>query len=204
MTLFALVLLAVGVGIGGWRIAASRGQGPVAFPSLHLLPLPLIGLGLQLLALRWPAGAERIALFTLSQALLLLFFVVNFKHAPLRLLFIGFVLNLLPILSNGGYMPITPEAMARLHSGTSAEQWTSGLVRAGSKDIVLPAADAPFWFLGDVIVLGSPFPLPTAFSPGDVIILIGFGWAVYQFSSPTGVRCESHRVGTPDVRGSRG
>jgi hypothetical protein len=96
---------------------------------------------------------------------------------------VGYLLNLLPILANGGYMPITPETMSQMHPYTSVEQWSSGLLRVGSKDIVLRAAEAPFWFLGDVFVLAPPFPLPTAFSPGDVAIIIGFGWAVHQFTA---------------------
>ncbi len=206
MTLFALTLLIVGLGIGGWRITKYRGWGSPAIPVLRLWLLPFIGLALQFGALRWAGGTERIALFALSQALLVLFFGANFKYAPLRLLALGFVLNLLPILLNGGYMPITPEAMASLNPGTRAEQWISGLTRAGSKDIVVSAGEAPFWFLGDVFVLSRPFPLPTAFSVGDVIILIGFGWTVYQFSSPKGANNhgQAHRTGTASQRGSRG
>lgn len=191
MTLFALTLLTVGVGISGWQIATQRGLGSVALPSLRIVPLPIVGLGLQLVALRWPGGMERLALLALSQVLLLTFFAVNFKYAPLRLLFVGFALNLLPMLLNGGYMPITPEAMVSLYPGTSPQQWSSGLVRAGSKDIVLPAEVAPLWFLGDVFVISKPFIFPTAFSIGDLIIVVGFGWAVYQFTSNRGV---SHAV----------
>ncbi len=206
MTLFALTLLIVGIGISGWRITKYRGQGQLAFRIVRLWPLPLVGLALQVVALGWADGAERITLFALALVLLLLFFAANFQYVPLRLLALGFALNLLPILSNGGYMPITPEAMASLNPGTRAEQWSSGLTRAGSKDIILPAAVAPFWFLGDVFILSRPFPLPTAFSVGDVIILIGFGWTIYQFSSPKGVNHhgEARRTGTASQRGSRG
>lgn len=204
--LFALTLLIVGLGIGGWRIAKDKGWSSLAPPVLRLWPLPFIGLTLQFGALRWAAGTERITLFALSQGLLLVFFAANFKYAPLHLLALGFAMNLLPILSNGGYMPITPEAMASLNPGTSADQWINGLTRAGSKDIVMSAAVAPFWFLGDVFVLSRPFPLPTAFSVGDVLILIGFGWTVYQFSSPKGANDhgQAHRAGTASQRGSRG
>ncbi len=126
MTLFALTLLIVGIGISGWRITKYRGQGQLAFRIVRLWPLPLVGLALQVVALGWAEGAERITLFALALVLLLLFFAANFQYVPLRLLALGFALNLLPILSNGGYMPITPEAMASLNPGTRAEQWSSG------------------------------------------------------------------------------
>ncbi len=192
MILFALALLTIGAGVSGWQFARQGGWGNVALPSLRFMPLPLFGLGLQVIALRWAGGAERLVLFILSQIFLLIFFAANFQHTPLRLLLVGFALNLLPMVLNGGYMPITPEAMASLYPGTSAQQWPSGLIRAGSKDVVLPAEAAPFWLLGDVFVIGRPFAFPTAFSLGDMIILIGFGWTVYWFTSNRGVPYGAH------------
>ncbi len=204
MILFALTLLAAGLLIGGWQWATQRGKGRAALPSLRLALLPVLGLGLQFLALRSAGGWERLTLFALSQVLLLLFFAVNFQSAPLRLLALGFALNLLPMVANCGYMPITPEAVAQLYPQMHVEQLRDAIVRVGSKDVILPAAQAPFWFLGDVFVLGSPFPLPTAFSLGDIIILIGFGWAVYRFSLPVGANHEPHRTRALGQRGSSG
>lgn len=188
MTLFALALVAVGVGVAAWKMSRSPGGGSISPALIQLAPLCLLALGLQFVALSRAGGTERVALFMLSQGLLALFFVANVKCKPLRLIAIGFLLNLLPIVLNGGYMPITSEAMSRLHPETSAAQWTTGLVRPGSKDIVSAAAETPFWFLGDVLVLSRPFPLPTAFSLGDIVILIGFGWTVYHFTPPIGAK----------------
>jgi hypothetical protein len=183
MTLFALTLLSVGLCVGGWQLARHGGWSNVAQPSLRFVLLPFIGFGLQWVALRSAGGAWRVGLFALSHCLLLGFLVANWKYASLRVLAVGYLLNLLPILANSGYMPITPEALSQIHPGTSVEQWPSGLLRVGSKDVVLRAAEAPLWFLGDVFVLAPPFPLPTAFSLGDVAIVIGFGWAVHQFTA---------------------
>jgi hypothetical protein len=192
MFLLALALALVSAGIVAWRLArTSEGRSGIEPASLRLIPLPLVSVAMQFVALRWDSSIERIVLFTLSQALLILFFVANLRHAPLRLLAFGFALNLLPMLLNGGYMPITPEAMAGLHSGTTAADWASGLVRAGSKDIVLSASQARLGFLGDVFVLAKPFPLPMVFSIGDVFILIGFVWTLSQISLP-GVQYETH------------
>jgi Family of unknown function (DUF5317) len=187
MTLFALALVSVGVGISAWKVMRSTGGGALPTP-LKLAPLALVAFGLQLTALHWADGIERTGLFSLSQGMLLTFFAANFKCKPLRLLAIGFLLNLLPIAFNHGYMPITPAAMTRLHPGTDAAQWTQGFVRPGSKDIVAVAAETPFWFLGDVLVVSQPFPLPTAFSLGDLVILIGFGWTVYHFTPSIGAQ----------------
>src|SRR5437660_10304696 len=129
MPLFTLTLLAVGVGVGGWRLAVRGGANRVAPPSLRLFPLPLIGLTLQLLALRWASGGERFALIVGSQLLLLAFCVANIRYAALRLLLVGFLLNFLAMLTSSGYMPITPEVASAVFPQASAEAWSSGFVR---------------------------------------------------------------------------
>ncbi|MBI5303791.1 MAG: DUF5317 domain-containing protein [Chloroflexi bacterium] len=196
MTLFAIVLFALGAGILLWQARAHPTHQSSTLPPFRFLLLPVVGLVLQAIALRWAGGIERTILFVLSQCLLVVFFVANRSTPALWLLAVGFLLNLLPMIFNGGYMPITPEAMSKLNPAVAVEHWQSGLVRPGSKDIVLPASDAPFWFLGDVFVLSRPFPLPTAFSIGDLVLLVGFGVALYQFSKPKGVvHGESSRSG---------
>src|SRR5438477_1762150 len=168
MPLFTLTLLAVGVGVGGWRIV-KPGNGSMALPSLHLLPLPLLGLLLQFLALRWASGSERFALIVASQSLLLAFCAANWRYSALRLLSLGFLLNLLPMLLNGGYMPVTPDAMRAVVGPLKADFVISGLVRSGTKDLVLPMSESRLGFLGDVFVLPYPFMFATVFSPGDVL-----------------------------------
>ena len=192
MPLFTLTLLAVGVGVGGWRLVRPGSGGSMALPSLRLLPLPLLGLLLQFLALRWAGGPERLALIVASQSLLLAFCLANWRYSALRLLSVGFMLNLLPMLLNGGYMPITPEAMRAIVGPSKADFVISGLARSGTKDLVLPMSESNLGFLGDVFVLPYPFMFATAFSPGDVLILLGFGAAVHQFTSQPGGRNGAH------------
>jgi hypothetical protein len=122
----------------------------------------------------WGEAAWRGGLFLLSYGLLFLFCGLNRHLGAVRLLALGLLLNFLVIAANGGFMPIAPETLARLHPGTAPEDWEVELLRAGSKDIVLPAAQTRLHFLSDVLVLPPPFPLPTAFSPGDVLIFAGF------------------------------
>lgn len=199
MALFALTLLGAGLGVVGWRVARG-GLRSGAPPPLRGLPLPLLAFALQWVALGSAGGALRLGLMAVSQALLLGFFAANYRYRPLRLLGLGFLLNGAAMLTGGGYMPITPEAMAVLHPG--ADDWPAGFVRAGSKDIVLPAAQSPLWFLGDALALGVPFPLPTAFSVGDCLILAGFAWTVYHFTSPQGETNATHRIGAAGDGGS--
>jgi hypothetical protein len=85
----------------------------------------------------------------------------------------GVTLNLLVIAANGGYMPITPSALARIGAGQTAHQMQPESVVLGSKDILLPPDQAHFWMLGDVLVIPEPFPWPTAMSIGDVLLAVG-------------------------------
>ena len=199
MPLIAVVLVAIGIAVSLWRRLVQGGKGNFAPPMLRLTLLPILGLGLQFIALRWTNGWERFVPLTLSQVLLLIFFVANWEHRPLRLIAVGVFLNLIPIISNGGYMPITPQAMSTLHPDTEPSQWIAGFTHIGSKDMVLPAAESMFWFLGDVFVLRRPFPMPTAFSLGDVAIALGLGWTVYRFSEPSGVQYGPNRSGSSRV-----
>jgi len=189
MPFVAIVLLVVATVIAGWQIVSQGWRSQFVSPSFRGLGLPLFGLGLQFLALHWAEGWERIVPFILSDVMLLAFLGANWKHRSLRILALGFGLNRIPILANGGYMPITPQVMAQLHCGTAPTDWTVGLVRAGSKDIVLPASEAALWFLGDVFVLGSPFPIPVAFSLGDVVLLVGLAWGIYRLVSMSQSQC---------------
>src|SRR5437588_203413 len=103
--------------------------------------------------------------------MLLAFCAANWRYSALRLLSLGFLLNLLPMLLNGGYMPVTPEAMRAVVGPLKADFVISGLVRSGTKDLVLPMSESRLGFLGDVFVLPYPFMFATVFSPGDVLIL---------------------------------
>jgi hypothetical protein len=86
---------------------------------------------------------------------------------------LGVFCNLLVILTNGGLMPIMPETLVRINPGTSPEQWLVGFHYGYSKDIILARETTNLWGLSDILVLPPPFPWPTAFSLGDLLIALG-------------------------------
>lgn len=182
MRLFALLLLATLV--LAWMSGRRRATTPHEVP-IRALWLAPIALALQVPLWRaWGGAAWRGGLFLLSYGLLLLFCVLNRHLWAMRLLGIGFLLNFLVVAANGGFMPISPETLARIHPGTTPADWPTGLLRAGSKDMVLPADQTRLRFLSDTLVLPPPFPLPTAFSVGDLFIYAGFTLLCWQVFSP--------------------
>lgn len=163
-------------------IGAIRTRGRIGGLSrlrLRSTGLVFIALVLQIPLLRSPAGSvERhfpptSILFLLSYLLLLFFVWRNRRLAGFWMLGLGVMLNLLVIVGNGGFMPISPDTLARLNPGASADQRETSYHRHHSKGIILMDSETCFWALSDVFVLPPPFPLPTAFSIGDMFIASG-------------------------------
>lgn len=141
--------------------------------------LVFIAIVLQIPMLRYPAGSVRSPfppvsmLFLLSCLLLLVFAWRNRYLAGTWMLGLGVTLNMLAIVGNGGFMPISPETLARLSPGSLPDQWETGYHRQHSKGIILSRPETFLWELSDIFVLPSPFPLPAALSLGDVFITGG-------------------------------
>jgi hypothetical protein len=152
-------------------------------------------LGLASLPLRWPAvpllafAAQAVVMFlpgrrgeglwslhagllVISYLALLLTVWVNRRIAGMGLLGLGLILNLAVMLTNGGYMPVTPEMMPRIgydHLGGAQ----AGERLVGSKSVILPREQTRLWILSDIFAFSFPFPLCGAFSMGDVLIAVG-------------------------------
>ena len=180
MLLFAallIVILLVGIVRGRERLHALAD-----LPVRHLWTVPL-ALALQLPLMRVPAAraasdllVPRLA-FVASYVLLGWALWANRRLPGMSWLAAGVLLNGLAIATNGGWMPIAPEAVAAL--GDSA--WPVGTHHGTLKDVVLPRSITRLWFLSDIFVIPRPFPWPTAFSIGDILIVVGvacFSWQI--------------------------
>jgi len=165
--------------------------------AVWLAPLALV---LQLPLLRTPfRPAEEVvvpqALFLLSHLILLAFVWLNRRLAGIWLVGLGIVCNLVVILANGGLMPITPETLVLINPGARLEQCTIGYHYGFSKDVILSRADTSLWLLSDALVLPAPFPWPTAFSLGDLLLGAGIVWLLQGTQpEPGSARCEPELV----------
>jgi hypothetical protein len=85
----------------------------------------------------------------------------------------GLLLNLVVIAANGGFMPITPEAVLKLGHADRVASLEAGQRVHLAKDILLPRNQTRLWPLSDVFVIALGFPLRTAFSLGDILVAVG-------------------------------
>lgn len=108
-----------------------------------------------------------------SYAGLLAFLYFNRSLPGVKLILLGGVLNLVVILANGGFMPVSQEALRIAgHENLIVARGNRQFV-LGSKDIVLESSKTRLAPLSDIMVIPEDLPLSGSFSVGDVLIAIG-------------------------------
>lgn len=95
--------------------------------------------------------------------LLFAFIYLNRKDFFILIIGVGFFLNAVAILANGGAMPVSPSAIAYV-SNDYINPSTQGLYS-------LMGSDTKFWFLGDIISIKALGHV--VFSIGDIILVVG-------------------------------
>lgn len=132
--------------------------------------LALAGLLVQLVLFADPVqqrvGAEGPAIYVLSTLAVLIALLRNLRLPGLAVIAAGAVLNLIPILTNGGYMPSSPDVWREL-TGVAA------VPIAYYSNVALIGPDTMFPFLGDIFAFPRALPMATAFSIGDAVIALG-------------------------------
>jgi hypothetical protein len=159
--LFALL---VGFATGGSaaRLGALR---------LSWAPLIVLGMVVQLLLFSSPVGdalgdAAPIA-YVASNVAVLAAVAANLAVPGIPLVLAGGTANLVAIVANGGYMPVSPGTLAAMARLPSVEYSNSA-----PRDVV---ALAP---LTDLFALPTWIPLANVFSVGDLLIGVGVAVAV--------------------------
>ncbi len=112
-------------------------------------------------------------LFVSSHLLLLLTVWANRHLVGVPWIGLGLLLNLAVMVANGGWMPITANALVRVGFANLVPSLASGTRVYSSKNIILSLEETRLWFLSDVFALPRPFPIPSVFSIGDVIVAFG-------------------------------
>ncbi len=112
-------------------------------------------------------------IFVGSHLLLLVTVWANRHLEGVRLIGLGLLLNLVVMVTNGGWMPITPEALIKVGHAGLVPSLASGMRIYSSKNMLLSPQETKLWLLSDVFVLPRPFPVPSVFSVGDVLVALG-------------------------------
>ena len=111
----------------------------------------------------------------LSQALLLVFCWLNRQIAGVWPLALGTACNLLVIVANGGFMPVSPQTAGHLVPPEVLATFETG-ARFGWKDILLLPEQTRLAFLSDRFLLPEGLSYQVAFSFGDLLIAAGVFW----------------------------
>jgi hypothetical protein len=99
------------------------------------------------------------------------------RHLPGAKIFVlGLVLNLVVMVANGGWMPVTPETSSFVHPARIVEVHARP---PSSKNIVLARSETKLWILSDIIRLALPWER-TAISIGDALLIVGAAQFIFQ------------------------
>lgn len=132
-------------------------------------------------------GRLDVGLHICTYALLLTFLLLNTRYRGLWISGLGLAANATAIVANGGRMPISLAAWTA--SGRSKATITA---HGFHNNNVLAGRHTLFAWLGDVFVLPRGIPLATAFSIGDVLIVLGAIAFVCRACAPPGAPTLSH------------
>lgn len=108
-------------------------------------------------------------LYPVAYFVLLYCFTLNRKVQGVWGLAAGTASNMLAIIANGGKMPVDGDALVALGHGPVRDAFASG--HSLTHTIITDQTRLPW--LGDVFCGTPPFPNPTIFSLGDVLLGIG-------------------------------
>ena len=184
-----ILLLALAAGLlAGLVWARWRGH-PYQAPELGHLWLVFVAFLPQFVVIYLPITRETFpdslvaASLLASQILLLGFAWLNRRIPGMSILICGVLLNLIVMVTNHGFMPISPQTAGHLVSKNSLLDIPLGS-RIGPKDILLHPQDTRFEWLADRFLTPAWFPSKVAFSLGDVFIAIGAFWMLAKPGSP--------------------
>jgi hypothetical protein len=176
--------------LAGLLLGLLTAGSPGRLGELRLSAAPLIALGMavQVLLFSTPLGDAlgdaAAGAYVLSNVAVLLAVAANLTIPGLWLVLAGGASNLLAIVANGGYMPVSPEALATM-GRVPAEGYSNSVLR---DDVVL----AP---LTDLFTMPTWLPMANVFSVGDVLLGVGVAIAIVAAMHGRGPRVDQPTSG---------
>jgi len=181
MILVAAVLVGLAAGLGrAWINKRTYRVFELRYPILVLLAFIPQYLAYFAPNLREKLSNPLVAVLQISSLVLLLVFsILNIQKPGFWPIIAGFFLNLLAIVFNGGFMPISPETAQKMVAGTDLT-WEIGQRYGFSKDIVLSPETTRLAILSDRFTIQRFLGYNIAFSLGDVLIAVGVIWLLWM------------------------
>jgi len=150
--------------------------------GLSWWPLALVAFVLQTLAVQvWgridATQGSLWVLIPVTHFALLPFLLRNFSFLGIRMVLVGFALNLAVMIANGGLMPVEEHAIAA-DGRRDVEDLQVGRAIPATKNVFVAADGSRLGALSDTIILPLPRPFTRAVSAGDLLIATGVLLAV--------------------------
>jgi hypothetical protein len=189
------LLIAILVGLAAGLIFGGR---PRHLARLHLRWPGLIFLALVMqLAIftSWlPVPRSLLPfLYLLSNVIAIVWLGRNIRIQGIPCVSLGALSNLAAILANGGRMPVDGGLLSRARGAAAEAAIASGQSASNS---VLTTGHTHLLWLTDRFLLPPPFPFPTVFSVGDLLIGLGVAWLI-----AAGMRPPARVAATPPNTG---
>lgn len=153
--------------------------GQISYRGGWLFIAVIIGLFiLQAGLITFAAGQTlwQMLILNLSQLALVFLFLLN-RHVPGAKLFaFGIALNVLVMMVNGGWMPVTPEMAHFVHPDRPVVEAARPSI---SKNVILPRSETNLWILSDIIPVTLIWRR-NAVSIGDIVLVAGAAQFIFQ------------------------
>jgi hypothetical protein len=173
--MFLLIAILVGLA-AGWIFGGRPGN----LVRLHLRWPGLIFLALVMqvaIFTSWlPVSPALVPiLYVLSDVIALVWLGRNIRIAGIPCVALGSVSNLAAIVANGGRMPVDGTLLSRARGAAAETAVASG--HSATNRVIATGQTRLAWLI-DRFLLAPPFPFPTVFSVGDLLIGLGVAWLI--------------------------
>ena len=127
----------------------------------------------------------------ISSQLALMGLVLFNHHVPGAKIFaLGIALNVIVMVANSGWMPVTPETYHFVHPDRVVPLYTRPVA---SKNIILPRPETRLWILSDIIRVALPWRR-NAVSIGDLLLVLGVAFFIFRVTAKNTARMSSHQT----------
>jgi len=174
-----VLVLAVAIGLVATFIRSKLKRRKIKHISLRWEWLVFVSVLPQVLIFYIPVFGRYITENTIpfiqigSMVGLIVFTSVNLRYSSFWVIGLGLISNFLAIVTNHGWMPISPATLYSLHPEIPQSMWQIGQRLGNSKDRIMEANSTNLAILSDTFAVPNWISYKFAFSIGDVVLSIG-------------------------------